>query len=243
MPNKLKDPWQYNDQWNYYKAPGGPETPPPPVAPQPTRYSDKAFLHTPQAAVGVPLLLAFVTSCAIMAGTATFVWLIGGYEYTRPVVASGVATFIISWLAFQFRWISLTKLEEITGLELDGKPGIGRQPQTGSVRVQVEEIKEDGHIGISKQFDLPATPAQLKALAIGLHDEGRSLAERDWSPLEAGKPFTIEGIRQLKKEMLGRGIIVYVNSKNAGSGFTETKVGSRIIESWKEFDDDVSMWA
>lgn len=238
-----KDP-RFNGQWNFHQAPGGPETPadPQPVI-TPTRYSDKSFLHTPMVAVGVPLLIAFVTSLVIMALTGCFIWLINGYEYTKPVVAAGVATFCFVWLALQFRWISLTRLEQLTGIELDGQPGIGPQhATTGSVRVQVDEVKSDGHVGVSQQFDLPATPAQLKALAIGLHDQGRSLAEKEWAPLEAGKPFSIDGIRRLKKEMLTRGIIVYVNSKNTSSGFTETRVGSRIIESWKEFDDDVSMW-
>jgi hypothetical protein len=243
MPKAVKDPWQYNDQWNYYKAPGGPETPAAPVVPpQPTRYSDKAFLHTPQAAVGVPILLALVTSCAIMAGTATFIWLIGGYEYVKPVVASGVATFIVSWLAFQLRWVNLTKLEEITGLELDGRPGIGAQPRTGSVRVQVDTVQENGHIGVTKQFDISASPAQLKALCIGLHDLGKSLAEEEWSPLEEKLPFSLKQIRIVKDEMKTRGIIVYVNAKIKNLGYTETIVGRKIIEKWREFDDDISMW-
>lgn len=236
-----KDP-NFNGQWNFHKVPPPDAPSTPAVMPPPAPYSDKAFLHTPQAAVGVPILLAFVTSLAIMAGTGTFIWLIGGYEYLKPVVASGVAAFIISWLAFQFRWINLTRLEEITRLELDGKPGIGSAQRTGSVRVQLDEVNENGHISVSKQFDLPATPAQLKALAIGLHDQGRSLAEAEWSPLEGGKPFSIDGIRVLKKELIKRGVIVYVNSKNTRLGLTETVVGRRIIESWKEFDDDVSMW-
>jgi hypothetical protein len=193
-------------------------------------------MHTWMAGAGLPLIQATITSCVIMAGTACFVWLIGGYEYARPVVAAGVATFVISWLALQFRWINLTRLEELTGIELDGKPGIGAR--TGSVRVQVDEVKENGHISVTKQFDLPATPGQLKALAIGLHDEGKTLAENEWSPLEAGKPFSLPQIRALKNEMKIRGLIVYANSKNKSLGYVETTVGRRVIESWKDLDDD-----
>lgn len=243
MPDYSKDP-KFNGQWNYHQAQNPADPSQPVQMPPMPKYSDKAFLHTPMVAVGVPLLIAFASSVAIMAGTACFIWLINGYEYTKPVVSAGVATFIITWFAYQFRWVILSRLEEWTGLELDGKPGIGAQPQrqTGSTRVQVDQVTPEGHVKVANVYNLPATPAQLKAFCIGLHDNGKTLSEREWSPLEEGRPFSVDGIRKLKKALLDKNIIVRANSQNASLGYTETVVGRRIIESWRDLEDDISMW-
>lgn len=238
MPRDTSQDPRNNPQWKFYKAPDPGAPPAPVVPPNVPKYSDKSFLHTPMAAIVVPLLISFVTALAIMAGTATFIYLIRGYEYERPVLAAGVTTFVVTWLSLQFRWITLTRLEEMTGIEMDGRPGLGSVPQTGSVRVQVDTITPQGHMEVSEVYDLPATPEQLYLLCLGLHDQGKSLAEKEWSPIEAGKPFSIDGIRKLKAEMLKRGIIVYVNSKSKAQGYTETVVGRRIIESWRKFGEE-----
>ena len=244
MPKDQSNNPQNNNQWNHYKAAQQQPPQPDPIPPQPTRYSDKAFLHTPMAAVGVPLLIAFITALAIMAGTAAFIYLINGYEYLKPMIATGMATFVFTWLALQFRWISLTQLENKTNIDINGDGRIGEPvpARVTSTIQQVNEVTEQGHLNVSQNVRWSASPAQLKAICIGLHDNGMSLSERDWSPIEQGRPFSIGQIRKLKAEMIENGIIVMVNGKNKSLGFTETRAGQRMIESWREFEDDISHW-
>lgn len=222
---------------NYYRD-AAPVQPPPPVTlPSQTPYSDRGFLHTWMAGAGLPLIQAAITSIVMMVVTATIIYIFGGWDYFKPVIGVGALSFALTWLALQMRWLNLTQLEKLTGLELDGRPGIGPQ-EPRRVRVQVDTVTDQGHISQQLMFDMPATVSQLKALAVGLLDEGKTLAEREWSPQSEGKPFSVQQIRDVKGEMIKRGLIVRANYKNQSLGYVLTAVGRRVVESWKALEDD-----
>jgi hypothetical protein len=193
-------------------------------------YTEKQFLHTLNAGVGLPLAQAVVTSGAFMLTAATLIYAFDGMDYIKPMIITGVLTFVFVWIGLQRRWLTLTNLERLTGLDLDNNKVIGEPPK---VRVQVDEVTPQGTIHVTKLFDLPATPTQLHALATGLLEEGMGLSEKEWTPLAEGKPFSLKQFRDLKAEMIKRGMVVQVNSKSVNLGHTMTVMGKKVLERYR----------
>jgi len=167
-------------------------TPPVQTASQPA-YSERQFLHTYQAGVGLPLAQAFVT--ALLIGLIVFVVAILVFDALDPFTPAGIAgigVLVAGWLFAQRRWLTLTEIEKALNRDLNNDKVIG-EPKT--VRVQVTEIKDNGHIHIDSIFDLPY-PDKLPTFAQGVLN-GLPITEKEWSPLKDGKLFSLGQIRNL----------------------------------------------
>lgn len=209
---------------------------------EPTRYSDKQFLHTINAGVVLPLAQAFTTSIMVMILTAVIVYAMDGLDYLKPMLIAGALTFVIAWLALAGRWINLTQIERITRMDLNGDGVIGRKaaPEPRSLRVQIDNLQPNGHISQSQIIDFTgyATEEQLKDFADGILDQGKGLSEKEWSPIETGCPFSIDQYRKFRNELLRRGMIVAANSKSKNLGFVMTAVGKAML---RRIQDDPKM--
>lgn len=207
------------------------------TTPTQTHYSDKQFLHTITAAVTLPLAQALVISAALMIATATIIFAFDGYSYAKPIVIVGALSFVITLITLIGRWITLTRLEELTKLDLNRDNKVGNKPIEHKIHVQVDEVRE-GHIGVSKLFDLDGiAPGQLKALAIGNIDQRKGWAETEWSPLNQGLPFSLDQIRYLKRELIKRGLLIEIVKGKKVIGYTETAMLKSTLRKWKDIDE------
>lgn len=195
-----------------------------------TQYSDRAFMHTEQAGVKVPLL-----QTAVMTGLVSFcililTWLfdvLDGYKYA--LAALGIVP-LAMWIFLQRRWLLLTA-ETVLNRDLSGDGVVGPVPPSAPrvIRVQLDDIQNNGHIHTSAIFELPADDAQLSALANGL-GRGLTLSEKTWTG--KGNPFSIAEFRKLCGVMLAQGIIQYRNEKAAQQGYEPTPKGVKFFEQY-----------
>jgi len=200
-----------------------------PVITQRTSYAEKQFLHTMLAGATLPFVQAALTALIMAIATAGVIYLFDGIDYIKPMIGIGLITFVIIWLMLQRRWLTLTDIERLTGLDLNNDKHVG-EVKTGKVRVQIDNVTPQGHIDQQMMFDLPATPEQLKAYAHGIIHEDKTPSETEWSPIKAGKPFSLDQIRSLKDEMIKRGLMVKANNKNSNLGFVHTHIGKTVLK-------------
>jgi HK97 family phage portal protein len=93
------------------------------------------------------------------------------------------------------------------GLDLNGDGWIGRpgygQPARGrfapALHVQVDEVTSEGHVRVSKLFDLPAAQSQLEELAEGLLRQHRPFTFREWTG--KGKTFSDDQFEALRGQV------------------------------------------
>ena len=95
------------------------------------------------------------------------------------------------------------------------------------VRVQLDRV-EDGRYKQTAIFDLPATPEQLTALAVGLLRGRIPFSEREWTG--AGRPFSVNEFRGLRSEMIKRQLMTLKNEKDARQGYVPTAEGQAVLE-------------
>jgi hypothetical protein len=198
---------------------------------QPTQsqpaYSDRQFLHTFTAAALIPLVQATITAIVACVGTATVLYVFDAIDYMKPIIAIGALTWVITWLLLQRRWLTLTNLERLLKQDLNNDTYVG-EPEPASIRIQLDEIRNNGHIHQTQMFELPCTEAQLQALADGVLRLDKTLAEKEWTG--AGKPFSINEFRTVRSEMLKRGMVVPASSKSERQGFVFTRAGEAVLK-------------
>ncbi len=200
-------------------------TPPVSQVQQPS-YSDRQFLHTFTAAALLPLVQATITAIVACVAAGTLLYLFNAIDYVKPIVVVGAFTFFVTWLFLQRRWLNLTNLEWMLKLDLNNNGRID-EPQQASIRVQVDELTKQGHIHQSQMFELPCTEKQLNAVAVGILEHRKTLAEKEWTG--SGKPFSINEFRAMRSEMIKRGMIVPASSKSERQGFVFTRAGEAIL--------------
>jgi hypothetical protein len=188
----------------------------------------QAYLHTLQAGAWVPLQQAGITG-ALAGLLVTLVCLkyrVTDWWFIGLIVMSGVT--IVMWGALQKHWFSLTtvKLENMTGLDLnrDGKIG---QAKTHSVRVNIHESNDNGYQQRTQAVNLPIDEQTLATFASALLG-GRPLTEREWAG--SGKPLSIEQFREMRGEMLKRGLAALSNPKSPQQGYKLTRAGRAVME-------------
>jgi hypothetical protein len=193
---------------------------------------NKSYLHTVTAGVTLPLLQSGVT-CLVcgLVGVGLGLW----FRWRSwPVVSLGLGLvgFTLSWYLLQKHWLSLTGLERLTGIDLDGNGQIGNlSPQSKAldeVRVYVSEVKPDGHItGNQSIYNFPCTSEQLVELARGLVEEGESFSERTWCG--SGRPFSVGTFRELRSEFIRRGLVSLASVKDSRQGYCLTVGGRHVL--------------
>ena len=191
----------------------------------------RPYLHTITAGVTLPLLQAGVTGavCALV-GLGVSLWL-RWRSWPLVSLGAGVISFAAAWFYLGRHWLNLTGLERLTGLDLNGDGRIGLEPSPLSareeVRVYVAEVRSDGHLsGNQKVYDLPCDSKQLAELARGILG-GLPFSERLWTG--AGRPFSIVAFRDLRGELIRRGLIRLASTKDARQGYTLTLAGKHVL--------------
>jgi hypothetical protein len=203
--------------------------------PSPSK-GDKRYLHTLTAGAWLPMVQSGITGTLVLV-----VLVVLGYywRWRSPwTVATviGLLAWVGSWVLLQSHWFRLTDLERLTGLDFnrDGRIGeadsLAPSPlsQTQRISLTVFEGRADGSLsGNSVSYDLPCTLEQLQELAAGLIEDGLPFAERTWCG--AGLPFSVEGFRELRAELMRRGLVALVNGKDARQGYNLTVKGEDIF--------------
>jgi len=213
-----------------FDKPQSQQAAPAPTYPQDTlRYSDRQFLHTQTAGVVVPLQQAFITSGLLALAVLILSLVFGWREGWKAALAVFGVMPLVAWLYLQRRWLVLTT-EKILQHDFDGG-GIGKSPtgpnmEARVVKVQVNHIKEGGHLQVDL-ISLPCTDTQLRALADGLL-KGVPFTEGAWKG--QGKPFSEAEFRVLRTVMLQRGLLKMRSDKDQRQGFELTEEGRAVME-------------
>lgn len=197
-----------------------------PVA-QKSSYADRQFLHTFVAGAVLPLVQASITAVVMMIATLIVLYMFNAIDVIKPVFVIGGLTWVVTWLSLQRRWLRLTDLEKFFNQDFNNDTHIGEVP-TPKIRVQLDELTKQGHIQQSQMFELPCTEQQLKALAVGILEHRKTLAEKEWTG--GGKPFSINEFRAIRTEMIKRGMIVPASSKSERQGFVFTRAGEAVLK-------------
>lgn len=186
---------------------------------------DRSYLHSLTAGALLPLCQSLIPG--VMVGV---ILLVIGYSlrWQHPWVVSlviGSITVLGTWLNLAGHWKASTRLGELPLVNQVNDIAV-MQPRE-IIRVQIEELDNNGHIRNKTIYDLPASRDQLEALAHGVLQLGMSLSERNWAG--AGKPFSIDRYRSLRLELERRGVIVLASGKDARLGYTMTRAGRAVF--------------
>jgi hypothetical protein len=190
------------------------------------------YLHTPIAGVIVPFLQSVVTFFFVFVASWIFceiaLNLLDSWKYA--LVISAIALLVI-WFARQSLWVGLIKIAERvthTDINNDGViEGEERHEPEQRVHITLTEVKDNGHVSPIKNFTLPASEDQLTDLAIGLLEEGKSFSEKEWSG--PGKPFSLNQFRELRSELIKRGLLAQANEKDPRQGYALTAAGRALF--------------
>jgi hypothetical protein len=187
---------------------------------------DRQFLHTRTAGFDVMLLQSLATGLMLFAGVLVIGFTFGWMDPLKYATVSGVAGTIGWWLFSIKRWTSLTAADapqvQVRSVDHDGDPSTPR-----IVRVQIDKVEEGG-VKQWKMFDLPATDEQMAELAAGLLKHGRPFSEREWAG--NGRPFSSNEFRDLRSELIKRGLIALKSEKDTRQGYGLTDEGKAVFE-------------
>lgn len=212
-PNRLEK--YYREKWEAEQAAQHPEPPPP----------SKEWLHTFGPAVLIPGAQSMVTGVFI--GIAA--WTVAGLAEWPQAWRYGLgawATFqAITWTGLLWRWMDLTALERVVQVDLnrDGYIGEPAPELPSNVRIEISKPEEQQTV----IAHIPADANQVAALASGLLVEGKPFSEREWTG--TGKPFSVNQFRELRAEMLKRGLLGLINPKDARQGYALTVEGQTAL--------------
>lgn len=190
---------------------------------QPPGYADRQFLHAETAAVNVPIKQVIVTSVfAALAILTLSLMFHARHPFENALYSLGIMP-LVMWMYLQRRWLILTA-EKVFQTDINRDDVIG-EPVTRNIRVQISEIKTDGHYQ-AQTIELPATDEQMSALADGLA-HGKPLTEREWAG--KGKPFSSRGFRELHVVMVKRGLLQPKSDKDLRRGYDLTEAGRALF--------------
>lgn len=178
----------------------------------PTKPVDKSYLHSRVAGVEVPLAQSVIAGVVVGVPVAVIALLLHAYRWWAYGIVVWLVVQAVAWFVNNRHWFSLTRLEELTGIELDGKPGIGREP----IRIELGS-NPTPNTRRNQYLEVPCEPEQLSALARGILN-GTSLAEAKWTG--KGKPFGLPAFRKLRAYLAGVGLVVQ-DDKTGDWSFTE----------------------
>ena len=194
-----------------------------PIAPS---YAEKEFLHTQTAAVIVPLMQSAVTGLIVLVVSIVLAYKFNARDLITWPLVIGVVTFGGMWFVLTRRWMNLTDIERMTGIDInrDGQIGTSKQATAPTV-IRFERVEAGRYT--SRDIRLSASDKVLNQLADGF-THGRPFTEREWAG--AGKPFSSEGFRTLRSEMLKAGLIEQKSEHDPRQGFQLTEDG----EAWRK---------
>lgn len=199
----------------------------PSAPPAPATYADRQFLHTFLAGALLPLVQAVITAVMVGLGTMTLLLLFDAVDVVKPTLVVAAIACVLSWLYLQRRWLTLTSLELLTGLDLNNDKQIGEPVKASPVvRIQIDQLTNNGHIQQTKMFDLPISEEKLRVLANGLLN-GVPFSEREWTTVR--RLLSSQGFRDLRSQMLRRGLLEVKSDKDHRVGFHLTEHGWAVM--------------
>lgn len=194
--------------------------------------SGRAHLHNLTAGAWLPLAQAGISG--LVAGVVVLAVGLSA-RWRSPWADAGIAAALSMgavWFLMARHWLSLTGLERLTGLDLDREPRSSDETQPRRepefIRVQVDQLTAAGHLDVSQIYELPATREQIAALAVGVLKDGATFSERYWTG--AGRPFSVDGWRALRSELLRRGLLALASAKDPRQGYVLTVAGRHVLE-------------
>lgn len=188
----------------------------------------RQHLHTLEGGAWLPFSQAVISGVIIFCGVLILAVVLRGRDPLRWAGACGALALIITWLSVARHWFSLTaleKLETLTGQDLNHDGYIGEPPAVDPKRVVTVQMvnAERNHFWT---VELPATPEQMEALATGLLNNN-TLSELNWCG--KGHPFSLQQFRDLRSEMISRGLVHQINDKDTRQGYDLTAVGRELM--------------
>lgn len=197
--------------------------------------NNKSHLHTQQAGATLPLLQAVITGGLV----GLIVLVLTLWQRVRDGLIYALLAWLtvscITWLVLQYHWYSLTAIERFTGVDIDQDGYIGEPVQEPAslrhvVTVDIRQKNEGGFDQI-KTATLPFSEQDMRLLATGLL-AGKSFSEREWTG--AGKLLSVGQFREARAEMIRRGMLELVNSKDVRQGYRLTKAGAAVMRHFQE---------
>jgi hypothetical protein len=193
---------------------------------------NKAFLHTVSAAAWVPLMQSAITAGLVAIALAAALIGLDVRRWWSWAIAGGLMTLIWMWWRLLNHWFRLTAhLEQLTGLDLNMNGRVDepdddvREAAPQVVKVTLNRISDAGHFS-GEYFDLPGSLENLKTLAQGLLD-GRPFTDREWTG--RGKPYASVQFRDLRRELVKRGLVELASAKDARQGYVLTDEGTQFM--------------
>lgn len=188
---------------------------------------DRQFLHTRTAGFEVPLFQSLATAAIVGLATLAIGLVYGWMDPLKPTVVMSGLSLAGWWLYSLKRWTMLTGSDtarvQVRSVDHDENPATPK-----IIRVQIDKVEDNGAIHQWKNFDLPATEDQLRELAAGLFEQGRSFSEREWTG--AGRPFSVSEFRALRAELIRRELMALKNEKDTRQGYAPTEDGKAVLE-------------
>jgi hypothetical protein len=185
------------------------------------------YLHTPQAGALVPLAQAAVTGALVAAIVCTvLVWQKVSDSLVFTLLSFLVVT-LVSWVVLQRHWFSLTAVERFTGLDINGDGRIGDKSIVKSHVVEIDlRTRDEGGYLHSAVATLPVRESDFVTVARGVA-AGRPFTEREWTG--ADNPLSINQFKDVRAEMIKRGILEPVNRDAPQQGYKFTRSGKAVL--------------
>jgi hypothetical protein len=209
----------------YYGAPSQPAQEPPPTVVQPDA---RPYLHTVEAGALLPLIQSLIWGA--LAGLGALVLSVTGRQSFRGSLLWTCGAFVVvtglAWMAYQRHWFSISSLEKLMGVDIDGDGVIGSQAVTPEVTIRLQDTQDGAYQ--ETRISLPATMEQLRTLAAGVLS-GVPLAEGHWIGQSRGQPFSKAQFYALRAEMIRRGLVEYINPTAPAQGYQLTRAGMAVM--------------
>jgi hypothetical protein len=190
-------------------------------------YSDRQFLHTYQSAAFVPLTQSTINAVMVMILTGVVLYLFDAIDYVKPMLVAGALMWVGSWLYFQRRWLNLTELESRLQIDLNNDGFVGDPQEVKQVRVQIDKLENNGHIRSAQMFTLPCSDVELEDIAQGVK-RGIPFSEKEWTGKD--NPFSVNRFREIRSEMIKRGMLVPASAKSDKQGYVFTRAGQAVLD-------------
>jgi hypothetical protein len=187
----------------------------------------KFNLHTPQAAIQVPLGQAL--AAGILAGVSFLAWAL---LITSPSIWSGalVCTVTVIDVIFgisQWRWFVLTA-EKITGNDYNDDGKIGEEEEV--TRIDITQIV-DG-VNQMKFLKIPCSPEKFLRLAIGIVNRRLPFTGEEWGG--KGKVFSDPQFRKLRSYLIAQQYVVQSSAAGPNNGYVFNRNGIAMLRDYMQ---------
>jgi hypothetical protein len=198
-----------------------------PMAAVPPIVAPKFNLHTPQAAIQVPLGQAL--AAGILAGVSFLAWAL---LITSPSVWSGalvctVTVIDVVFVISQWRWFVLTA-EKITGTDINQDGQVGEEEEV--TRIDITQIV-DGKPK-SDELKIPCKPEKFLRLAIGIVNRRLPFTGDEWGG--KGKVFSDPQFRKLRSYLITKRFIVQSSAQGPNPGYVFNRNGIAMLRDYMQ---------